>query len=234
MKSWRCWWIPDVVAQESGWKTYIEAAAGGLQAAPVGDSIAGGLKVLCLGASGLWLGLADPLFWWVLLEVSAEIFLGRYPVAFGSAAQGPSYTWHGFCHPRVRFLLWVVSWIQHSRLRARSYLAGCGRVVGWESRRACCVQACQWYAYPLRSPILCIPHKQTAVRQASWLFGCGTRGLGNHATSFHAVDQRRCALERVQAGDEAHLYVVPATDLSLATVDRAKRPWTYLLSIESA
>jgi len=84
VKSWRCWWIPDVVSQEIGWKTYIEAAAGGLQAALVGDSIAGGLKVLCPGASGLWLGLADPLFWWVLLEVSAEIFLGRYPVAFGS------------------------------------------------------------------------------------------------------------------------------------------------------
>jgi hypothetical protein len=27
-----------------------------------------------------------------------------------------------------------------------------------------------------------------------------------------------------RAGDEVHLYVVPATNLSLATVDRAKRP----------
>jgi hypothetical protein len=46
-----------------------------------------------MGASGLWLGLADPLFWWVLLEVSAEIFLGRYPVAFDS---GPLVYGMGF------------------------------------------------------------------------------------------------------------------------------------------
>jgi hypothetical protein len=28
----------------------------------------------------------------------------------------------------------------------------------------------------------------------------------------------------IPAGDEVHLYVVPATNLSLATVGRAKRP----------
>jgi hypothetical protein len=35
-----------------------------------------------------------------------------------------------------------------------------------------------------------------------------------------------CAIQpiRPKAGDEVHLYVVPATNLSLTTVDRAKRP----------
>jgi hypothetical protein len=46
-----------------------------------------------------------------------------------------------------------------------------------------------------------------------------------HVTS-NTHDAGACidGLRDEQAGDEVHLYVVPSTNLSLATVDRAKRP----------
>jgi hypothetical protein len=58
--------------------------------------------MLWSSASGLWLGLVDPLFWLMLVEVSAETFPGWYSVAFGF--QPLAYlAW--VCHSRVRFSL---------------------------------------------------------------------------------------------------------------------------------
>jgi hypothetical protein len=81
--TWRYWWIPGAVFWKGGWTTRAEDVAGGLQAALVGDDMAGGLQVLWSSASGLWLGLARSNFWRMLLGVSADIFSGWYLLAFG-------------------------------------------------------------------------------------------------------------------------------------------------------
>lgn len=118
--------------------TRAEDVAGGLQTALAGDGIAGGLQVLWSSASGLWLGLVCLNFWWMLSEVSADDYSGWYLAAFGLAAfriPGMSLPFQG------EVLYEVVLWIQHSHSRTHPYSAGCGRVVGWESRRACCVRS---------------------------------------------------------------------------------------------
>lgn len=70
--------------------------------------------------------------------MSADVFSGWYSVAFGLMIlriPGIGLSFQG------EFPFCVALWIQHSHLRTRSHSAGCGRVVGWESRRACCVRS---------------------------------------------------------------------------------------------
>jgi hypothetical protein len=92
--TWRYWWIPGAVFWKSGWTTRAEAAAGGLQAALVGDDMAGGLQVLWSSASGLWLGLARSNFLANALGSERGYLLGVVPRSVWS--YDPSHTWHEF------------------------------------------------------------------------------------------------------------------------------------------
>jgi hypothetical protein len=111
----------------------------------MGDDIAGGLQMLWPSASGLWLGLACLNSQWMLPEVSAAIFSRWYLVASGLMTlriPGMGLPSWG------KVLFWVVLWIQHSHARTHSHSAGCRRVVGRESRRACCIRTtCHREAY---------------------------------------------------------------------------------------